>query len=151
MRRGVLVFFCSWMATGWAAQLFIPVDEYGNPLEPPVPVVDEPPEDASAEEDAWAALEREAREAEFARTIEQASVDYAECLRIELERFFGPDFGNCTAERDLLAALYPTDAANTILGCIQAAVVQDGPLSDADCPILGTADMRPADNAERWR
>lgn len=109
------------------------------------------PDDSSHAEDPFAKANREAREADFVKALENATWAYTDCLLAEADRFFGPDFNNCLTARNALHALYPIDTAEDILECVETAVLEDALNRDAVCPFgsyMQTPDMS---NTERWR
>jgi hypothetical protein len=140
-----------WILPAAAAQLFIPVDAQGNPIETGATASDTAIEDIVPAESPAAKAARELREAEFALALEQATVDYADCLKSESDRRLGTNYDNCAAAREQLRSYYPNETAEITLGCVEAAVLGAALDGTPDCPLLRNVPTPDVSNAERWR
>ncbi len=152
MRPAVLVLLGLLTAPVWAAQLFIPVDEQGKPLEqtPAVPKIAVEPEVFVNAEDPAAKFVREAREGEYALSLSAATQAYADCLSKEKGRVLGPDFEMCATARSRLSALYPADKADASLSCVEEVVLGKPRNTAAPCHLVAQAPLDTS-NARRWK
>jgi hypothetical protein len=146
---------CVLAVNAWGAQLLIPVDEHGTPIET-TPVGEAEPEpggspDAAVDgESDGERLLREEAEARFAQERTEASLAYGSCLKTEHDRWIGGSYNACNPLRDELARYSPEDLYPAVLGCIEESVL-GAPLSSAEgCEMFGAPDAADASLGVRW-
>ena len=152
MRPVVFVLLGLLTAPVWAAQLFIPVDEEGNPLEPTEPSRERVAEPALVinAEDPAAKVVREAREGEYALLLSTTTQVYVDCLSNQKGRLLGPDFEQCADARTKLHALYPVDRADQSISCVEGAVLGKPRNAGAPCHLVAQSPLDTS-NARRWK
>jgi len=152
MRPAILVLLGLLTVRAWADQLFIPVDEEGNPLESTEPGrgrAAEPDIVVNAEDPA-AKVVREAHEAEYRLALSAVTQAYVDCLSVESERLLGSDFEKCADARTKLHALFPADKAEHSISCVESAVLGKPRNTGVSCHLVAQAPLDTS-NERRWK